>query len=138
MRQRLPGQLTRVQRFAFQILVHVDDSESESESDSAWEGVRFRIGVGVVWCGDRLNVQVLLSWPAVCALPCKCNTLASSCQPHSFHFCAFHLPTTGVLEGEVRCTFGNNPDVSKALRALTEQGEQVEQGVPRCMLKQQC
>jgi hypothetical protein len=27
-----------------------------------------------------------------------------------------------VLEGEVRSSFGNNPDVSKALRVLTEQG----------------
>lgn len=28
-----------------------------------------------------------------------------------------------MLEGEVRRLFGNNPDVSKALRALAEQGE---------------
>lgn len=35
----------------------------------------------------------------------------------------FTQSPAGVLEGEVRRTFGNNPDVSKALRALAEQGE---------------
>lgn len=116
MRQRLPGQLTRVQRFAFQILVHVGDSESDSEW---WGGGGSRRGAegkprpaqGCLLTESTAIPQVmhhpLPSFPALTNLPDD----PRRCCP------------AGVLEGEVRRTFGNNPDVSKALRALAEQGE---------------
>jgi len=116
MRQRLPGQLTRVQRFAFQILVHVGDSESDSEwwggGGSRWgaEG-KPRPAQGCLLTESTGIPQVmhhpLPSFPALTNLPDD----PRRCCP------------AGVLEGEVRRTFGNNPDVSKALRALAEQGE---------------
>lgn len=112
-----PGQLTRIQRFAYRALLHVAERPSEHPCRclvGAHVQPSMRAGpssstLGSVFSALALGRPMLKLRAAHCA-----------CAPMRRLAPSF---LAGALESEVRRTFGNNPDVSKALRVLAEQGK---------------
>ncbi|KAI3436096.1 hypothetical protein D9Q98_002154 [Chlorella vulgaris] len=109
-RQRVPGQLTRIQRFGFQIQVHVGDRVGEAGVVVGQQGrdKMAEASGAITGTGQGGVERVMVKVKAAHRL---------------------HGKGPDVREGEIRQQFGNNPDVSKALRLLADQGKLVRNGL---------